>query len=554
VPRRRSQRLADAAAAFASNARNPGLRRAQLAFAAAWASEWAFLVGVTVVAFRDGGAAAVGVVGALRMAPAALLAPFATALADRVPRDRILVWACAARAALVAAAAPLAAADGAAPAVYGLAVLATAAFTVVRPAHAALLPALCRTPQELTSGSVVRGLMDAAGTLAGPAAAAVLLAAGGPEAVFAAVAGASAWAAWLVARLRYDPPPRRAVARRSLVRETAEGFGALAAHREAALVFGIALAQTFTRGCLGVLVVVCAVEELGTGEAGVGVLMGAIGAGAVAGALGTGLLARGRDLARWEGTGAALWGLPLVAIAAAPEPAVALAALAVVGIGNALVDLGLFTLPVRLVPEALLGRVFGVFESLAALTVAGGSLAAAAAVDALGARGALTAAGVLCPAVVVASWAWLRRIDRAMAARDGDVALLRRVPLLRPLPVPAIEELALRATAQVVPDGTAVFEQGDPGDRFYVVEAGAAEVVRDGVPVRSLGPGDGFGEVALLERCRRTATVRSLGGLVVRGIERDAFLTAVTGHRPTAAEAQEAVAAVLEADATRAAP
>ncbi len=53
-------RLGRAAAAFTSNARNPNLRRAQLSFLGAWTAEWAFTVGLGIVAYRDGGAAGVG--------------------------------------------------------------------------------------------------------------------------------------------------------------------------------------------------------------------------------------------------------------------------------------------------------------------------------------------------------------------------------------------------------------------------------------------------------------------------------------------------------------
>ena len=61
-----------------------------------------------------------------------------------------------------------------------------------------------------------------------------------------------------------------------------------------------ALAQTFTRGCLSVLVVVIAFDVIGTGEAGVGVLTAAVGAGAIAGSLGTLALIGGKHLAVWR--------------------------------------------------------------------------------------------------------------------------------------------------------------------------------------------------------------------------------------------------------------
>ena len=53
-----------------------------------------------------------------------------------------------------------------------------------------------------------------------------------------------------------------------------------------------------------------------------------------------------------------------------------------------------------------------------------------------------------------------------------------------------------------MPVGQAVFQQGDPADRFYVIEAGSADVIGDGRLVTTLGPGEEFGEIALLRGCR----------------------------------------------------
>ena len=64
---RRRTTLRDAGAAFTSNWRNHDLRRAQLSFLGAWTAEWAFTVALGIVAYRDGGAAAVGLVGLLRL-------------------------------------------------------------------------------------------------------------------------------------------------------------------------------------------------------------------------------------------------------------------------------------------------------------------------------------------------------------------------------------------------------------------------------------------------------------------------------------------------------
>ena len=88
---KRPGRLKAAGAAFASNAVNGSLRRAQLSFLSAWTAEWAFTVALGIVAYRDGGVTAVGLVGLLRMAPSAVIAPLAAPLADRGRRERVLI-------------------------------------------------------------------------------------------------------------------------------------------------------------------------------------------------------------------------------------------------------------------------------------------------------------------------------------------------------------------------------------------------------------------------------------------------------------------------------
>ena len=91
-----------------------------------------------------------------------------------------------------------------------------------------------------------------------------------------------------------------------------------------------------------------------------------------------------------------------------------------------------------------------------------------------------------------------------------------------------------------------VFEQGDVGDRYFVIESGEAEVVGDGRVVATLGPGEGFGEIALLRRIapnghrrghERTSGCRRCGS--------DRFLPVVLGYTPSASEA----AAVVDVDA-----
>jgi len=528
------------------------IRRAQVSFGAIWASESAFMVGLGVVAFRAGGVGAVGIVTGARMAAAALLAPFLATLADRVRRERVLTCVGLVRAATLGGAAAVTAAGGPIAATYGLAVVATVAQALFRPAHSALLPVLCTSPRQLTGANAVRGLLDSLATLGGPAAAAILLAVSGPAAVFAACAAASLLGGLVVVGLSYDAPPRAQAAARG-GHEILQGFATIATARGLALITSLGFVQTFTRGCLTVFAVVVAIDLLGTGDPGVGVLTAAVGAGGMLGSiLAFGLVGGGR-LALWFGVGIALFGAPLVVIGAVPEQAAAILMLGVVGIGNALIDVGGFTLLARLADERVLARMFAGFEAILTLGIAVGALLTPLVVELLGVRLALVATGLLAPLAVAASRTALRRLDAEVRVRDVDIETMRAVRMLGALPVATIEQLAGGLEHVRFAPGHAVFREGDPGDYFYVVQTGRADVFLDGRIVRTLCTGDGFGEIALLRDQPRSATVRASADadLCVCRLRRSAYLTAVTGYPAAAAAGEEMVTSRLEADAER---
>jgi len=450
-------------------------------------------------------------------------------------------------------AAVVTAAGGPAVVTYALAVLATVAQALYRPAHSALLPALCTSPRQLTSANAVRGMLDSAATLGGPAAAAILLAVSGPAAVFAACAAASLLGGLAVVGLSYDAPPRTARPAAGARHELLQGFTTIAADKGLALITGLGLAQTFTRGCLTVFTVVVAIDLLDTGDAGVGVLTAAVGAGGIVGSmLAFGLVGRGR-LALWFGAGVALFGAPLVVLGAVPEQAAAIVLLGLVGVGNALIDVGGFTLLARLADERVLARMFAGFEAILTLGVAAGGLVTPLIVELIGIRPALVVVGLIAPLAVAASRPALRGLDARVRVRDADIETMREIPMLGALPVATIEQLAGGLEHALYEPGQTVFGEGEPGEYFYVVQSGRAEVVRDGGVIRRLGAGDGFGEIALLRDQPRSATVRASeeSPLVVGRLRRSAYLTAVTGYPAAATAGEELVTSRLLADAER---
>jgi hypothetical protein len=179
-----------------------------------------------------------------------------------------------------------------------------------------------------------------------------------------------------------------------------------------------------------------------------------------------------------------------------------------------------------------------VLESLLLLTVGLGALVAPFLLDWLGTRGALIVAGALLPLLIVPAWPHLKAIDRDGRVPEEQLALLRGNAIFAPLPASTLEQLADRLQEVRVPAGDVIVRQGESGDRFYLIEAGTVEVAVDGRPGHELGPGEGFGEIALLRNVPRTATVTARTDAVLYALERDAFVPAVTGSGPSLSAAE----------------
>jgi predicted MFS family arabinose efflux permease len=528
---------------------NPGLRRAELAWGGFHAAEWASLVALSVVAFEADGARAVGVVLFARMVPSALVAPFVAVIGDRYRRERILIVVHLVRAAacLGAAAALVAGSDIAL--VYVLAVLAAVPLAAHRPCHLALAPLLARTPRELAASNVAALTFESTAVLLGPVAAAVLLAVSSPAAVFGACAGISFLSFVAIAGIHPSAAvgaPREPV---RVLHELREGARALVRNPPVRLVVALFGAQAFVRGALGVLLVVLAIDVLGLGESGVGALTAAFGVGGILGALaGISLVGRGR-LGRPFQLALAGWGLPLIAIGVWPESAIAFLCLALSGLANSLLDVSGFTSMQEHADEKVIGRIFGLFELVVIAAVAAGSLVAPVAIEALGSRGALIAAGGVLVVLAALAHRSLGRIDEGADVRTEELELLQRTHVFAPLPYAALRRLAASLGQRTAEPGDVIVRQGEDGDVVYVIAEGRVSVTRNGEAIRELGPADVFGELALILDVPRTATVTAIEAVLLRTVARGPFLAAVTGNELSQAALQRLVAARAPAEA-----
>ncbi len=308
------------------------------------------------------------------------------------------------------------------------------------------------------------------------------------------------------------------------------------------LIIGLTAAQVVVDGALGVLIVVVSIELLGLGDAGVGFLNAAAGIGGLLGATVAVSLAGSRGLGSTFGIGVAVWSVPLALIPLFPEAAFVLVLMGVIGAANTVLDSAVYTLLQRATPDEVRGRVFGALETLIIAGVAVGSVAASAAIEWAGIEATLVGFGLFLPVLALAAAPRLRRIDAEIAAPAGRVALLRRVPMFAPLGAAPLEQLASQLERLRVDQGEEVVRQGEPGELFYVIEEGEVEVHEDGALARVEGPGDHFGEIALLRDVPRTATVRARSPVMLLTLEREHFIAAVTGHARSA-EAADAVIA-----------
>jgi MFS family permease len=532
-------------AAFGRVFRHPALRRLQLAWVGSNVGGWAYSVAIAVYAYRQDGAYAVGLIGFASWIAAGAASPLTGMLGDRFPRVRVMVVSDLARVAVLVAAAALAWADAPSLAIYALSLVGTVVSSAFRPAQAALVPELATTPEQLTASNVAASSTESVGLFVGPALGGVLVATIGVDATFVVTAGLFVWSALLVIGIHEPVRAPSAEEPEHFLRESLVGFRTIVAEPKLRLLSGLFAAQTFVDGALSVLIVVLALETMDIGASGLGLLNSASGVGGVIGAvLAAALVARSK-LGRDFGIGIVFWGLPLVLVGLWTEPVFALAAFALLGVANTIVDVSGDTLLQRSVDNDVLARTFGAMDGLMLITVGLGALVAPVLVDLLGVRPAAIVIGALLPILAALSWRSLTQMDTRLPTRERELELLRSVPIFAPLPPATLESLVSLARRRRARAGETIFRRGEPGDAFYVVEDGALTLSLDAGAPRELGPGDFFGEIALLRDVPRTGTIEAQTDAELLELQRDDFLAAVTGHAGASAAAAGVVGARL---------
>jgi MFS family permease len=337
----------------------------------------------------------------------------------------------------------------------------------------------------------------------------------------------------LLVRRQTHAQPDVTVTARSRVRlsDATDAIGELRAYPSGLLMIGYVGAAFLLVGMADVLAVVLAFEILDLGPSGPGLLISAMGFGGIAGAAASIMLAGRRRLGPALTGSLLLAGAPFALAGLSTQLLAVVLLLAAAGAGKSLLDVATRTLLQRSVDEDVLARAFGVQEGLMMLALAIGSLSVPLLVALFGQRGAFVAAGLMLPMIGALTWARLRSVDAAAQPPPLSLALLRRVPMFGHLPAPVLERMASRMVPVEFAAGDTVIRQGDGGEHFYVVESGRLEVTVDGQPRPPLGPGDSFGEIAMMRDVPRTASIFAATASRLWALDRGTFLAAITGSR-----------------------
>jgi CRP-like cAMP-binding protein len=148
--------------------------------------------------------------------------------------------------------------------------------------------------------------------------------------------------------------------------------------------------------------------------------------------------------------------------------------------------------------------------------------------------------------LVVLAYPLTRVVDRETAAKLAvlapRIAILEGLGIFAATNRAALERLAAAAEERAEPAGTRIVQEGDPADALYVISSGQVAVSAVGetaaaapVRLRTMGPGEYFGEIGLIENVPRTASVDATSDVALLRLPGDVFLEALTENHASAA-------------------
>jgi MFS family permease len=534
--------------------------------------DWLYIVAIFVVIYRESGnASLVGAFGAVRLLPYVFLSVPAGFVADRFDRRLVLLVSDLYRGMLMVIMAVLVATGGPTLLIAAFAILAATGSAFFYPAMGAYLPALARDEQQLGPANSAWASIQNFSFIVGPAIAGIVLALG--SVLIAFVLNAVSFL--FIAVILWSLPPSRA-GHAVETTTAASSDGKAATDREASTdspdgqpvggsapaggaadapaaspakprlqlrpLAGLTIVQLmagYLGGGLQVITVILAIDVLKSGEEANGYLNAAIGIGGLIGGIGAGALVLRRRLGAPLLAGAIVTGVGTIALGAASSLPLALVAIGVLAAGALIIDVVGTTVFQRLVPDELRGRGVGTLNAITTVTGAAGAILMPVLLTAFGPFASLGAAGV---ATIIFTAIGLGLIgtaaDRTATPYEATIARVITLPLFTGVPASRLEAALRRVVEVPVVAGDAVVRQGETADRFYIIQSGTFTVTQaapNGSPpsvLRTLGADDVFGELGLLNRSPRSATVTADGPGLLLALGRDDFLALVGAAGP----------------------
>lgn len=291
--------------------------------------------------------------------------------------------------------------------------------------------------------------------------------------------------------------------------------------------FVLAGTSSFLNAALGVFYAPLVVESLGAGSEAIGYLRSGFGTGAIIMSVLLLSAPMAEHPTRRLAAGVALFAVMIAVIEPSSQLLVALLPMLGMGAGKTLIDTAYLTHLQRALPDGLQQRVLGLGETVIFMAGAIGSLAVIPLLDVFSLAATMAITGGLGVVVAILAGLRLRRVETRTPAPLEALELLRQTETFGLLPPIELDLLALRMQEREVPMRRVLESQGDPGNSWFIIVSGEMDVVVDGTHVATMGPGESFGEIALLRACPRTATITSSSQATVLELDGTVFRRAL---------------------------
>jgi MFS family permease len=519
-----------------------GVRDYRLLFAGLVTSQsgtWAYNVALVVYVFNATHSPA-WVAGAsmARFLSALLSSAFGGVVGDRVERVRLMVTFDTIAMILQGSLAAIAAVNAPVLLIIALATLTSITTASYDPTARATIPAIV-SEDHLAAANSVQAAVENLTVIVGPAIGAGLLLLGAPWLVFAINAATFGFSALVVSRIRARSTPGDATEGGTLgpLKQMGVGIKAFFSSSTVVVLGGFSIVASFLYGTDTVLFVVLSKQQLGTGSQGYGYLLAALGVGGLIVAPFMNRIAAMRRLGTITVLGMIVFGLPTALLAVVHSPGIAFGLEVVRGGGTIVVDVLAVTALQRVVSADVVARVFGVFFALAIAAMSLGALLMPILLGVFGLTTTLLVVGFAIPALTVLSYPKVQQIDRQAVGKldiiEPKIGILQGLDIFAGATRATLERLALSAVEETVPARQVIIREGDEADDFFVLVGGEADVIAAGEAgvARMLGaltPPNYFGEIGLLARRPRTATVRAVTECTLYRVRGADFVDALT--------------------------